>query len=226
MAQRDQLTFDWPHRTAQGREDFLVTACNKEAVDWIDLWPDWPGPALILSGPPGSGKTHLAAVWQARTGANAVEPAALPDIVVMNQAGTPHVLLENAGEVTDDTAFLHLFNQTVERDGTLLMTADRPVPAWRAALPDLVSRLKAVPAVEIGGPDDALIEALLVKMFIDRQLRVEQGVISYLVLRMDRSFAAARALVTQLDQAAMSQKRTITVPLAREVLRQNNFPRD
>lgn len=218
MANSHQLIFDWPHRLAQGREDFLVTDCNKAAVDWIDLWPDWPGPALVLFGPPGSGKSHLAAVWLARTGAVSIDAAALPDIATTTETDNRHRLLENASAVTDDRAFLHLFNQTAERSGTLLLTAERPVATWNIALPDLGSRLRAAPAIEIGVPDDSLIEALLVKMFADRQLKVEQGVISYLVLRMDRSFATARALVMKLDAAALSQQRTITVPLAREVL--------
>lgn len=206
-----------------GRDDFLVAACNEAAVDWIDLWPDWPAPVLLLCGPPGSGKTHLAAVWQARTGAESIDPDALPDIAAIADAGNQHRLLENASDVADETAFFHLYNQTADHGGTLLLTAERPVAHWSIGLPDLDSRLRATPTVEIGMPDDALIEALLVKMFMDRQVDVEPGVISYLVPRMERSFAAARALVKRLDSMALARRRTVTVPLAREVLRENNF---
>ncbi len=226
MANSRQLIFDWPHRPAQGRDDYLITSCNKDAVDWIDLWPDWPAPVLLLYGPPGSGKSHLAAVWQARTGAVSIDPAALPDIAAISEADNHHRLLEDAGDVADDTAFFHLYNQTAEHGGTLLLTAERPVAEWNINLPDLASRLRAAPAVEIGMPDDSLIEALLVKMFMDRQLKIEPGVISYLIPRMERSFAAARSLVMKLDAAALAQQRTITVPLARDVIQENNFETD
>jgi chromosomal replication initiation ATPase DnaA len=223
MANSRQLIFDWPHRPALGRDDFLVAACNKDAVDWIDLWPDWPAPILLLCGPPGSGKSHLAAVWQARTGAASIDPAALPDLAAIDKADNPHRLLENASDVSDDTAFFHLYNQTAEQGGTLLLTAERPGARWKIDLPDLASRLRAVPAVEIGLPDDSLIEALLVKMFMDRQLKVEPEVIEYLITRIERSFSTARSLVTKLDEAALSLHRTITVPLARAVIQENNF---
>ena len=226
MAYSRQLIFDWPHRTALGREDYIVTSCNKAAVDWIDLWPDWPAPILLLCGPPGSGKSHLAAVWQARTGAVSISPCALPDIEAIDEADSHHRLLEGASEVADETAFFHLYNQTAAHGGTLLLTAERPVAHWKINLPDLASRLRAAPAVEIGMPDDSLIEALLVKMFLDRQLNIEPGVISYLIPRMERSFAAARSLVMKLDEAALTQRRTITVPLARDVIQENNSRND
>lgn len=226
MANSHQLVFDWPHRPALGREDFLVTSCNKDAVDWIDLWPDWPASVLLLVGPPGSGKSHLAAVWQARTGAVPLDPNALPDTAVNNEAKNHHRLLEDASKILDETAFFHLYNHTVDLGGTLLLTAAHPVARWNIKLADLASRLRAAPTVEIGMPDDSLIEALLVKMFMDRQLDIEPDVISYLIPRMERSFAAARSLVIRLDEAALAQHRTITVPLARDVIRENNSRTD
>jgi chromosomal replication initiation ATPase DnaA len=226
MANSRQLVFDWPHRPALGRDDFLVTPCNKDAVDWIDLWPEWPAPVLLLYGPSGCGKSHLAAVWQARTGAVSINPTTLPDSAALGAAEIRHRLLEDASDVTDNTAFFHLFNQTAEQGGTLLLTAERPVAHWNLTLPDLASRLRAAPAVEIGMPDDALIEAVLVKMFMDRQTIIEPGVISYLIPLMERSFAAARSLVLKLDEAALAQQRTITVPLARDVIQEFNFETD
>lgn len=226
MADNRQLIFEWPHRPALGRDDFLVAGCNKDAVDWIDLWPNWPAPALLLYGPPGCGKSHLAAVWQARTGAKSIDPADLPDVAAVDESDNLHCLLEDASDVADDMAFFHLYNQTGEKGGSLLLTAERPVTQWNISLPDLASRLRAAPAVEIGLPDDSLIEALLVKMFSDRQLKIDRDVISYLITRMERSFAAARSLVMKLDAAALAQRRTITVPLAREVMRENNLPAD
>ena len=223
MAKNRQLVFDWPHRPALGRDNFLIAACNKDAVDWIDLWPDWPAPSLVLCGPPGSGKSHLAAVWQARTGALSIDPAAVADITADDEGDIQHRLLENASDVRDETAFFHLYNRTAEHGGTLLLTAEHPVAQWQVDLPDLASRLRAAPVVEIGLPDDSLIEAILVKMFLDRQLKIEPGVISYLLPRMERSFAVARALVLKLDEAALAQQRTITIPLARDVIQENNF---
>lgn len=226
VANNRQLIFEWPHRPALGRDDFLIAGCNKDAVDWIDLWPDWPAPVLLLYGPPGCGKSHLAAVWQARTGAVSIDPAALPDVAAVGESDNLHSLLENASEVADDRAFFHLYNQTGERGGSLLLTAERPVAQWNIGLPDLASRLRSAPAVAIGLPDDSLIEAVLVKMFRDRQLEVDPDIIVYLLARMERSFAVARSLVMRLDAAALTQRRTITVPLAREVLREENFPAD
>ena len=223
MAKSGQLAFDWPHRTALGREDYLVSSCNEDAVDWIDLWPDWPAPALIIYGPPGCGKSHLAAVWQANTGALSLDPAALPDIAAIDEAEQHHFLLENGCDVTNENAFFHLYNQIVEQGGTLLLTAEKPVTQWELVLPDLKSRLRAAPTAQIGMPDDSLIGALLVKMSNDRQLDIAPDVISYLVPRMERSFSATRLLIAKLDDASLAQQRTITVPLARTVLQEIHF---
>jgi chromosomal replication initiation ATPase DnaA len=218
MADNRQLILDWPHRQALGRDDYLVTSCNQEAVDWIDLWPDWPAPVLLICGPSGCGKSHLAAVWQARTGAETINPSHLPDLAALEAAPCPHLLLENAAEIADDTAFFHLYNRIAELGGSILLTAQSPVREWKISLPDLVSRLRAAPKVDIGMPDDPLLGALLVKLFSDRQLAVEPDVITYLIARIERTFESVRSVVARLDDAALAQKRTITVPLAREVL--------
>jgi chromosomal replication initiation ATPase DnaA len=219
-ADRRQLVLDLPHRPALGREDFLVAPCNAEAVAWIDLWPGWPGPALVLCGPPASGKTHLAAVWQARAGAVALHPAALPRSVDEHPEGSLHFLLEDAAGLGDEDALLHLYNRIAEAGGTLLLTAAVAPSRWPTRLADLDSRLRAAPVAEIGWPDDELLGALLVKMFADRQLDVTPDVVAFVLPRMERSFAAARALVEKLDAAALAQRRTITVPLARAVLQE------
>lgn len=220
-ADHRQLALDLPHRPALGRQDFLVAPCNEEAVGWIDLWPDWPGPALVLCGPPASGKSHLAAVWRARAGAVVPDPAALPDAAAIEAA--PHVLLEGADRIADEEALLHLYNRIAERAGSLLLTADAPPSRWPTRLADLASRLRAAPVAGIGRPDDALLGALLVKMFADRQLAPGPELVAFLLPRMERSFAAARALVERLDEAALAQRRTITVPLARAVLQEDGL---
>jgi len=223
MAKGGQLVFDWPHRPALGRDDYLVSSCNEDAVGWIDLWPDWSAPALIICGPPGCGKSHLAAVWQANTGAKSLDPAALPDFAAIDKAECHHFLLENGCDVTNEDGLFHLYNEIVERGGTLLLTAEKRVAGWGLRLPDLESRLRAAPTAQIGMPDDSLIEALLVKMSSDRQLDIAPDVISYLIPRMERSFAATRQIVAKLDDASLAQQRTITVPLARTVLQENHF---
>ena len=214
-----QLALDLGHRTALDADDFLIAPCNRDAVLWIDRWPDWPAPALVVHGPPGCGKTHLAHVWQARSGARALTPAdlggAAPGALL---SGGACAVVEGCDRPGDERALMHLYNVAAERGGHLLLTAATPPSRWELALADLRSRLVAAPAVAIGAPDDGLIGALLVKLFGDRQLRVGDGVVEFLLARMERSFAAARRLVAALDDAALAGRRNITVPLARHVL--------
>ena len=206
-----QLALDLGHRAAHGREDFFVAPANQDAVAWIDRWPGWPHFALALSGPAGAGKTHLGAVWQARAGA---EPAPEPARVVPRA----RYVLDDADRIGDETALLHLYNQIAEHGGNLLLIARESPARWRIALPDLRSRLSIVPVAALAAPDDALIAAVMVKQFADRQLRPADDVILYLLPRIERSFAGVRAIVAALDEAALSQRRAVTVALARDVL--------
>ncbi|MDP6343013.1 MAG: DnaA/Hda family protein [Alphaproteobacteria bacterium] len=218
MTAKGQLVLDLPVRPALGREDFLVADCNAEAVAWLDRWPDWPAPALCLYGPAGSGKSHLLGVWRARSEALGVAVDGLRQDAVPALAARGAVALDGADGAGDGVALLHLYNLLREGGGWLLLTGRRPPRQWRLRPPDLESRLLAAPAVAIGPPDDPLLMAVLAKMFADRQVRVGQDVLSYLVPRMERSFAAANRLVAALDGASLSGRRPITVPLARQVL--------
>lgn len=216
-----QLAFDLDLRPALGDEDFLVAPPNAEAVAWIDRYPDWPCPALAIIGPPGSGKTHLGRVFMARTGAAEIGISDLADAAgVLGDA--PKVFLDDAERIAGDAAveegLFHLFNKAREEGGAILLSASAPPARWPLKLPDLTSRLKTAPAPVIGMPDDALLTALLVKLFADRQLSVGEDVLDYVVPRMERSFAAARSFVGDIDRLALERKRRITVPLAREIL--------
>ncbi len=209
-----QLAFDLSYRPALGREDFLVTPCNADAVAWIDRWPDWPAPALVLAGPAGGGKTHLAAVWRAISGAR----AAGGDETDPARAGGGPWLVDDADTAIAEDALLRLYNVTAEAGASLLLVAREPPARWGLKLPDLASRLRAAPVAAIRDPDETAIAAVLVKLFADRQSAVDPDVIAYLLPRMERSFAAARDLVARLDRAALASRRRVTVPIARDVL--------
>ena len=221
-----QLPLELAPRPALGREDFLVAPCNEVAVAWIDRWPDWPGPALAFYGPPGCGKTHLCQVWRAASGAVEIDGLQLaraepPELLgaartcVLDDAED---LLAGEGAGAYAEPLLHLYNSLVERGGQLLLTGRAAPARWPTGLADLGSRLSAATAVRLEAPDDALMEALLVKLCADRQLAVGEEVLRYLLARMERSFAAARALVAALDRASLAERRAVTVPLARRVL--------
>jgi len=217
-----QLPLALDHRPALSGEDFLVAGCNAEAVGWLDRWPAWPGPALVIFGPPGCGKSHLAQVFLAASRGVAVGPerlAAAPPPAILGDAPAAAVdgveALLAAGL---EERLLHLHNLVGESRRHLLITARTPPTQWDVRLPDLASRLRAAMACAIGPPDDPLIAAVLVKLFADRQLRVDEGVVAFLAARMERSFDAARRTVAALDEASLAERRAITVPLARAVL--------
>lgn len=217
-----QLPLDLVHRPAQGREDFLIAPCNQDAVTWIDRFPDWPGPALILYGPPSCGKTHLAAVWKNMTGAAFIESEALGHETADRLAarGT-HLVLDNIdpwfGDRQAETTMFHLYNIMREERRFLLVTS-RIAPEHAVfEIADLASRLRAAPVATIRQPDDALLSAILIKLFADRQIKIGPDVLNYIIPRMERSFAAIHELVAAADRLALSEKRPISVPLIRRI---------
>ncbi|PSC05291.1 hypothetical protein SLNSH_08740 [Alsobacter soli] len=215
-----QLALDLPVEARQDAEDFLVSASNEAAFDTLERWPEWPDPVLLLIGPPGSGKSHLAAIWASRSHAWTVPRARLRLADVPHLASAGALVIEDCDQATGhEEALFHLLNMARERRCFLLLTARTPPGDWGLRTADIVSRLRLAPAVEIGEPDDALVRAVLVKMFIERQIVVDTAVIEFIAMRIERSIAAAQAVVEALDREGLARGRRITRPLAAEILR-------
>jgi chromosomal replication initiation ATPase DnaA len=213
-----QLALALDHTESFAREDFLSGSSNAVALALIDAWPDWSHRMVMLTGPEGSGKSHLAAVWAQAAGARFLAARELEETNVPSALATGALVVEDiAAGAFDERVLLHLLNLAREQGAFVLLTA-RPAPVT-FAIRDLASRLKALPVVAIMPPDDALLRAVLVKLFADRQLAVDEGLIGYVATRIERSFAAARAVVARLDQEAMRHKRPLTRAFAAEVLR-------
>ncbi len=216
-----QLGLALPSRTALGRDDFFVAPSNAIAAAMIDQWRDWAGRKLVLTGPQGSGKTHLTHVWAALVGAQIIDAAALGDADIPALARTC-IAVEDvpriAGDSRAETALFHLHNLVLAEGGSLLLTGSSPAPQWHLSLPDLTSRIGAAGSVALDPPDDMLLMAVLAKLLADRQLTPKPDLIPYLLPRMERSFAAAGDLVAALDAASLAQKKPVTRALAALVL--------
>lgn len=212
-----QLAFDLPNAEAMSREDFFVTTTNALALQTVEAWQDWPGRKLLLVGPEGAGKTHLAHVWAAQAKAALLSARDLGGTDLAPLAGRP-VAVEDADRIgLAEVPLFHLHNLATS-GAALLLTARTPPRDWGLRLPDLVSRMQATAIAHLDAPDDALLSAVLVKLFADRQVAVPANLIPYLVGRMPRSVGAARALVAALDARALAAGRPITRALAGEVL--------
>ena len=212
-----QLAFALPNAEALTREDFFVAPSNALALQTVEGWQDWPGRKLLLIGPEGAGKTHLAHVWAALSGAAIVTGADLAQTDVAALAGRP-VLVDDADRIGPAEAQLFHLHNLATSGAALLLTARTPPRDWGLTLPDLISRMQATQIARLEAPDDALLSAVLVKLFADRQVTVPSNLISYLITRMPRSIGAARTLVADLDARALAAGRPITRALAGEVL--------
>lgn len=226
MSESPQLVFALGHRASLDAADFVVGPSNSTALAWIERYPDWPTTLVVLHGPAGSGKSHLLHLWQARHHAIALDPASITVPTLPAALGAASAVALDFGDRDpangppgfDERALLHLYNMLGERRGHVLAAARSAPARWQVALPDLRSRLGAAASVPIEAPDDAVLAAVLGKLFADRQLRVPPGLIEYLVSRMERSFAAAGRIVDALDRTALVEQRALSVALARMIL--------
>jgi chromosomal replication initiation ATPase DnaA len=212
-----QLVFSLPHAEQLGLVDFLESPANSEALAWIRRWPDWPAQALVLAGPEGSGKTHLAHIFAGLSGARIVSSKDVSEASVP-EFESRAVVLEDCDAPLPERALFHLLNLAKESKGFVLLTARAPQARWQVDLPDLKSRLMALPLAELKAPDDGLLTALLAKLFSDRQLLVGPDALTFILGRVERSFAAVRQLVEAADRKALAEKRPVTIPLIRELL--------
>jgi chromosomal replication initiation ATPase DnaA len=217
-----QLAFALPHAESLTRDNFLEGPANAAGLVLIESWPDWPSRVMLLVGPEGSGKSHLAAFWAEAAGARSTSAHALTAASVPGALATGALVVEDlkAAEV-DERALFHLMNLAREDQAYVLITARIPPSAFQIELGDLRSRLRAVPTVSLSPPDDALFRALIVKFCADRQLTVDEAVVSYLATRIERSYAAVRQAVELLDSEALRLGRPVTRALAAELLRKD-----
>lgn len=213
----EQLPLAFTHDPASGRDDLLVTDPLSAAVKIVDSWPHWPSPVVILAGPVGSGKSHLASIWSERCNATSIHPVAGADAAVVAANGP--VIFEDVDRLGfDDTELFHVINSVKENHTSLLMTTRLWPMSWPVTLPDLRSRLKAATVVEIGEPDEELLSQVIVKLFADRQLYIDDKLVLYIVNRMERSMNAAQLIVDRLDRLALGRGTRVTRILVTEVL--------
>ena len=215
-----QLALALDHAESFAREDFLSGPPNEAALALIDRWPDWPDRMVVLVGPEGSGKSHLASIWASDAGARTLSAHSLTHINLPVALATGALVVEDvAPESVDERALFHLLNLAREEGASMLLTARSAPASWTLEIRDLSSRLRALPLVTVAPPDDALLRSLIVKLAADRQLHVDEALVSFITARIERSFAGARAAVTRLDREAMRQQRPVTRALAAELLR-------
>lgn len=218
-----QIPLDLPMRAAMGREDFLIGESNADALAWVDRWPDWPAPLLVISGPAASGKSHLAAVWRDKSDALMLGPNALNEHTAEQLAEFNSPLIIDGidlwiGSKEAETTLFHLYNIFREEKRTFLVTSRMNPTQSDFMIADLASRFRAAPVATIKAPDDMLLASVLIKLFTDRQIPVGNEIISYILPRMERSFVAARDIVENTDKMAYSRKKAVTVALVRQVL--------
>ena len=216
-----QLVLALDHAESFAREDFLAGPPNAAGLALIERWPDWPALAMALVGPEGAGKSHLAAIWAEASGARVLSAKLIGETDLPGALATGALVIEDlSAEAFDERALFHLLNLAREQSAFLLLTSRAPPAGFTLAIRDLASRLRALPVVTLAPPDDALLRALIVKLAADRQLALDEALVTFLVNRIERSYAAARAALTRMDEEAMRLHRPVTRALAADLFRE------
>lgn len=225
MAQ--QLTFDLPARTSRERGDFYVTDSNAVAMAAVEGWAEWPSRKMVITGPAGAGKSHLARVWCDLSGAKLIDAQLLTTIEPGDYAGA-HVVVEDADRIAGDdeaeATLFHLHNLVLAEGGSLLLTSRAAPSRWGLALPDLASRMEATPVVSLEAPDETLIAALIVKLFDDRQIAAPPSVVNYLAPRLPRSLKDVADMVAALDAMSLTEGRAVSRRMAQALLDKGDGP--
>ena len=217
-----QIPLSFEVTPSKGRDDLIVSQSVQGAITMIDDWPNWPSHLVVLAGPTGSGKSHIAHIWQQKSDAIEVLLSGGTDDLVERVKSTP-ILIENidqllASSQADETQLFHLLNSAKEAGSFVLMTARSWPASWKVGLPDLASRIKAATIVEISEPDEHLLSQVIFKLFADRQVEIDEKTVNYLVMRMERSLAVATKIVAAMDELALSKKTSVNRSSAAEVL--------
>jgi chromosomal replication initiation ATPase DnaA len=220
-----QLVLDLPHAESWDEADFFVTARNEQALRLVQSWPDWHAPAAIIFGPPQSGKSYLAKIWQKRSQADFLDASEI-EAHIWTAPYIPLILEDADSGQFCETALFHHLNLAREHGSFILLTASAPPGQWSISLPDLRSRIRSYPAAGIEQPDEEHLAALLLKHFSDRQIEVTPDVIAFLVARMKRTMAAAQRLTAHIDRLALSEHRKITRAFAAKVFNELNAAED
>lgn len=222
-----QLPFEFAHRPYLSKSDFIKAPCNAEAFDMIEMWPQWPTFALCVYGPEHCGKTHLAHIFAETVAVKANYPYSLPrleatdvnlDLPPKLFARSNCLIVENLCENIDEEAMFHLFNLYRNEGGFILFTSTLPPARMNFKLPDLQSRLNMIPAIGIAEPDDDLLTALIIKLFMDRQITVSLDVVNYILVNMHRSFDYAHKLIAEIDNISLSYKRAVSTSIVKEAI--------
>lgn len=210
-----QLPLDLPVELRFELEDFLLSPSNEEAYAALDRWPDWNDPVAILVGSPGSGKSHLAAIWANKSHAWTIARTELSNARVPELVSNGALVIEDCDRSQgQEDALFHLMNTARERRCFVLLTASSEPGHWQIQTPDLISRLRLAPIIQIRDPDDALLGAILVKMFVDRQLMVDTTVVDLIKMRAERSIASVRDIVARIDREGLARGKRITRALS------------
>lgn len=222
-----QLPLEFAHRPFLGREDFIKSSCNAEALEMVELWPQWPAFGLCIYGPENCGKTHLTHIFEENVAIKTNNPYHLPrleacdiNLEIIHQLYDQNkcLIIENLCSEIDEEAMFHLFNLYRDQGGYILFTSNSAPARIPFKLPDLSSRLKMIPAIGISEPDDELLSALIIKLFMDRQITVSREIINYILVNMHRSFSYAHKLVEEIDNISLSYKRAVSIPIIKEAL--------